>query len=290
MEQAAARCPTCGAAVDERPASAPRPAAPPASAPPPPPAPPPPAPAPPPTPPPAPPPTPPPAEDVAAAASAGGARRARRAELEASRRERRSRGLRIAAFAAAGVGALVVLAGIAYAAYWLFSPSYKPLDTRRVEALIASQAHKALPGLAVSAHCPRHVDARAGGKFDCVLQLGPEHLTMHVTQENASGKVGYQPSAAVLVASQAEQYVRGQRPDATSVSCGGTTYLIVAPRKTFTCNVVLSNGTHAVAELRVLDTTGNTQLLAVTPAPAPAPAPPTSAPAAGGPPAPSTAP
>jgi hypothetical protein len=131
--------------------------------------------------------------------------------------------------------------------------SSRTIDPTKVEQKIK----EFLPGnsnLKVSSvDCPSGIKEEKGRNFTCSAVIGGNKFTIRVTQTNSSGHVHLERVEAVIDPQKAAQFLESH--GFTGVDCGSS-LIVLAPGKTFSCRVTSPDGRSGTIPLQVTSRSG----------------------------------
>jgi hypothetical protein len=107
--------------------------------------------------------------------------------------------------------------------------------------------------------CPKGVQVKPGGTFDCTTVLDGQPLTVRATLTDAKGAFTVKPAAAIVIVAKAVDAIVTNVEQTTAhatVDCGARAVLVKAPGQTFQCQATADGVTRDVT-VTVTDVDGN---------------------------------
>jgi Domain of unknown function (DUF4333) len=137
------------------------------------------------------------------------------------------------------------------------------LDANGAAQAIASNLADStgLPTPTVS--CPKGIEVKQGGTFDCTTVLDGQPLTVHGSLTDSKGAFTVKPAAAIVIVAKAVNAIVTQVEQTTAnatVDCGARTVLVKAPGQTFLCRATAAGVTRTVT-VTVTDVEGNVRFV-----------------------------
>ncbi|MGY1638167.1 DUF4333 domain-containing protein [Geodermatophilus sp. SYSU D00742] len=118
------------------------------------------------------------------------------------------------------IGALVLIAGLAVGALFLFGTT--TIDTAEAERQIAALTEEQVGVAAADVSCPEDVEAEAGGTFSCTATLEGQPIGFTVEQTDDEGNVQIESDEMLVVVATVEQSLARQVGDEAGVEAVAT--------------------------------------------------------------------
>jgi Domain of unknown function (DUF4333) len=159
------------------------------------------------------------------------------------------------------VGALVLVAGLAVGALFLFGTT--TIDTAEAERQITQLTADQVGVAAGDVTCPEDVEAQAGGTFTCTATLDGQETSFTVEQTDGEGNVQISSDDTYTVVADVEAFLAqevGEQAGVEAVAtcqAEGRTVLVGAPGAPLTCTVRnAADATDSAEVLATVDDTG----------------------------------
>ncbi|MDQ1520371.1 MAG: hypothetical protein QOI55_1444 [Actinomycetota bacterium] len=148
----------------------------------------------------------------------------------------------------AAIVALVMLVGCS-----------KQLDVAKPERAIAREVERGYGVTVRKVTCPKNLSAKRGARFQCLVELTDDRLTVNVTQTDSKGGLTFKLGEQILTRRSVATAIN-QQYKSNFVDCGKRTYWVSRPRRTFRCTAKDDAGNAGTIVVTIRDTLGNIDL------------------------------